>query len=76
MYVFITLLVIFLVLFSCACLYMTVCIDLCALTPPVCGLSFISIKFCSVLFCSKKTVYQNIIVIITCKKNTETVETI
>ena len=52
MYVFITLLVIFLVLFSCACLYMTVCIDLCALTPPVCGLSFISIKFCSVLFCS------------------------
>ena len=31
---------------------MTVCIDLCALTPPVCGLSFISIKFCSVLFYS------------------------
>ena len=50
MYVCITLLVLFLVLFSSACLYMTVCIDLCALTPPVCGLSFISIKFCSVLF--------------------------
>ena len=50
MYVFITFLVLFLVLFSSACLYMTVCIDLCALTPPVCGLSFISIKFCSVLF--------------------------
>ena len=49
MYVFITLLVSFLVLFSSACLYMTVCIDLCDLTPPVCGLSFISIKFCSVL---------------------------
>ena len=52
MYVFITLFVLFLVLFSSACLHMTVCIDLCALTPPVCGLSFISIKFCSVLFCS------------------------
>ena len=49
MSVFITLLVLFLVLFSSACLYITVCIDLCALTPPVCGLSFISIKFCFVL---------------------------
>ena len=38
-------------LFSPACqtLYMTVCIDLCALTTPVCGLSFTSIKSCSVL---------------------------
>ena len=54
MYVFITLLVLFLVFFSSACLYTTVCIDLCVLTPPVCGLSFISIKFCSVLFCLKR----------------------
>ena len=50
MYILITLLVLFLLLFSSACLYMTVCIDLCALTPPVCGLSFISIQFCFVLF--------------------------
>ena len=35
--------VLLLVLFSSACLF-----DLCALTPPVCGLSFISMKFCSV----------------------------
>ena len=50
MYVFITMLVLFLVLFSSACLYMTVCIDLCALMPPVCGLSLISITFFFVMW--------------------------
>ena len=42
--------VLFLILFSSTCLYMTVCVDLCALTPPVYGLSFNINKglFCSV----------------------------
>ena len=62
MYTLFTVLVLFLVFFSSACLYMPVYIDLCALTRPVRSLSFISIKFCSVL----KKVVQGYQIVVYC----------